>query len=112
MQKYRNRKVTIDGIVFDSKLEAKRYTELKLLEKVGKIHDLQLQVKYTLLPSQRLNNRVVERPVTYVADFAYIDSETGEKVIEDTKGMKTKDYVLKRKMMLFFHGIRIREVTK
>ena len=112
MQKYRSKKTVVDGITFDSRLEARRYAELKILEKAGKIHDLQLQVKYTLIPSQRLNNKVVERPITYVADFVYVDSTTGETIVEDTKGIKTKDYVLKRKMMLYFHHIRIREVTR
>lgn len=112
MQKYRSRKTVVDGITFDSKLEAKRYTELMLMQKAKKIRDLKLQVRYTLIPSQKLNNRVVERAINYVADFVYTDSETGETVIEDTKGIKTKDYIMKRKMMLYFYGIRIREVTK
>lgn len=112
MQKYRARKTVVNGITFDSKLEANRYIELVLLQKAGKIHDLQIQVKYTLIPSQKLNNKVVERPVTYVADFVYVDCETSECVVEDTKGVKTKEYILKRKMMLYFHGIRIKEVTK
>ena len=110
--KYRNRKTTVDGITFDSKLEAKRYIELKLLEKAGQIKDLQMQVRYTLIPSQKLGNRVVERAVTYVADFVYVDLQSGETVVEDTKGMKTKDYILKRKMMLYFHRIRIKEINK
>lgn len=112
MRKYRNKKVTVDGLTFDSKLEARRYQELKLLERAGEIEDLQLQVKYTLIPSQKLNNRVVERAVTYVADFVYRLKTNGECVVEDTKGVKTKEYILKRKMMLYFHGIRIKEVTK
>ena len=112
MIKYRNKKTIVDGITFDSKLEARRYTELKLLERAGEISDLRLQVKYTLLPSQKLENRVVERPVIYIADFEYVDKRTGEKVVEDTKGMKTTDYVLKRKMMLYFYGIRIKEISR
>lgn len=112
MRKYRNRKTAVDGILFDSKLEAKRYTELKLMEKAGEISDLQLQVKYTLIGSQKLNNRVVERPITYVADFVYTLNSSGESVVEDTKGVRTKEYILKRKMMLYFHGIRIKEIGK
>lgn len=112
MRKYRNKKVTVDGLTFDSKHEAKRYTELKLLERAGEIEDLQMQVSYVLLPSQKLNNRVVERPVKYIADFVYQLKSTGETVVEDTKGVRTKDYVLKRKMMLYFHGIQIKEVTR
>lgn len=111
-RKYGNRKTVVDGITFDSKLEARRYSELKLLERAGEITDLQLQVKYTLIPSQKLNGKVVERAVTYTADFVYVLKSSGETVVEDTKGMKTDKYILKRKMMLYFHGIRIKEVTK
>lgn len=110
--KYRNRKTTVDGITFDSNLEAKRYVELRLMERAHEIKDLRMQVKYELIPSQKLNNRVVERAVTYVADFVYVDLRSGETVVEDTKGMKTKDYILKRKMMLYFHRIRIKEINK
>lgn len=112
MRKYGNRKTVVDGITFDSKLEARRYTELKLLEKAGEISDLKLQVEYALIPSQKQNNKVVERPVKYKADFVYTDNSTGEIVVEDTKGMKTREYILKRKMMLYFYGIRIKEVTR
>lgn len=112
MRKYRNKKVSLDGMVFDSKLEARRYQELKLLERAGEIEELRTQVKYTLIPSQKLDNRVVERAVTYTADFVYRLKSSGETVVEDTKGMKTDKYILKRKMMLYFHGIRIKEVTK
>lgn len=112
MRKYRNKKVTVDGLTFDSKLEARRYQELKLLERAGEIEELRTQVKYTLIPSQKLDNRVVERAVTYTADFVYRLKSSGETVVEDTKGMKTDKYILKRKMMLYFHGIRIKEVTK
>lgn len=110
MQKYRARKTEVDGIIFDSKLEAKRYYELKLLQKSGEISDLQRQVKYELLPSQRRNTKVVERPVTYVADFVYTLNSSGETIVEDTKGVKTKDYIIKRKLMLYVHNIRIKEV--
>lgn len=112
MRKYRNKKVSLDGMVFDSKLEARRYQELKLLERAGEIEELRTQVKYTLIPSQKLDNRVVERAVTYTADFVYRLKSSGETVVEDTKGMKTDKYILKRKMMLYFHGIKIKEVTK
>lgn len=108
----------MDGIEFDSKREAKRYGELLLLERAGAITDLQRQVKYKLLPAQyrpvfdkktrKWKDRCIEREVSYVADFVY--QQDGETVVEDTKGFKTKDYILKRKMMLFFHGIVIAEV--
>lgn len=108
MQKYRARKTEVDGIVFDSKLEAHRYRELQLLERAGEISDLQRQVKYELIPSQKLDGKVVERAVTYVADFVYL--ENNKLVVEDTKGVRTKDYIIKRKLMLYVHHIRVKEV--
>lgn len=110
--KYRNKKVTIDGITFDSQLEAYRYQELKLLERAGVIFDLKRQVKYTLIPAQKINNKVVERECCYYADFTYTDASTGEFVCEDAKGMKTKEYRIKKKLMLYVFGIQIKEVTK
>ena len=117
--KYHNRKLTIDGIAFDSKKEAYRYQELKLLEKAGEISGLQLQVKYILIPAQYepdtigkrggiKKGKLIERECSYIADFVY--QENGETVVEDTKGMRTKDYIIKRKLMLWVHGIRIREI--
>ncbi|MBP5423758.1 MAG: DUF1064 domain-containing protein [Paludibacteraceae bacterium] len=109
--KYRNKKVMIDGVVFDSIKEGNRYTELKLLERAGYISDLKRQVKYILIPSQKdEKGRVIEREVSYKADFVYRDNETGKTVVEDVKGFRTKEYILKRKMMLYFKGIRIMEV--
>lgn len=106
--KYHSRKITKDGITFDSVKEYRRFCELSLLERAGAIADLQRQVKFELIPSQRIDGKVVERPCTYVADFVY--QEGGKTVVEDTKGFKTKDYIIKRKLMLHVHGIRIREV--
>ena len=119
--KYGNRKVEADGFVFDSVKEKRRYDELKLAEAAGAIGDLQRQVRFELIPAQRepdtrgpkggvIKGRLIERKVEYVADFVYIDLQTGEKVVEDTKGMRTPDYILKRKMMLYFHGIKVREI--
>lgn len=108
MQKYRNKKITIDGITFDSKKEANRWMELKLLERAGEISHLARQVKYELIPSQKIDGKVVERACSYVADFVYL--ENGKTVVEDTKGFKTPDYIIKRKLMLQVHGIHIREV--
>ena len=108
MQKYRSKKTEVDGIIFDSKKEAKRYLELKALEDAGKIFCLQRQVKFELIPSQKLDGKVVERACTYIADFMY--QENGELIVEDTKGYKTPDYIIKRKLMLWVQGIRIREV--
>lgn len=106
--KYHSRKITRDGLVFDSVKEYRRFCELSLLERAGAIAELKRQVKFELIPSQRVNGKVVERPCAYVADFVY--QQDGKIVVEDVKGVRTKDYILKRKMMLFFHGIRIVEV--
>ena len=104
MPKYGNRKITRDGIEFDSIKECQRYCELKLMQRAGVISDLQMQVKYELIPAQRINGKVVERAVDYIADFVY--QQNGETVVEDTKGFRTKDYILKRKLMLWIHSIR------
>ena len=101
--------------------EYRRYLELLFLEKEGKISDLKRQVKYILIPAQRQPDTIgtrggvhkgalLEKEVAYYADFVYKDQDTGETIVEDTKGVRTTDYILKRKMMLFFHGIRIREI--
>lgn len=111
MSKYGARKVTYDGKTFDSQKEAQRYAELRLLERGKVISDLKCQVKFELIPNQYDDDgKLIERAVTYIADFVYKDIKTGQYVLEDTKGFKTKEYILKRKMMLHFHGIRIREV--
>lgn len=120
--KYLNRRCEINGMVFDSRKEARRYCELLLLVNGNYIKNLQRQVKYVLIPAQyevverydksgkRLKDskKLIERECSYVADFVY--EEDGKTVVEDTKGMKTKDYIIKRKLMLHTHGIRIREV--
>ena len=107
--KYGNRKVTtFDGITFDSSKEAKRWGELKLLERVGAITDLKRQVEYILVPPQYIDGKCVERAVKYIADFVY--TEGSKNVVEDTKGVKTPDYIIKRKLMLYVHNIRIREI--
>nr|DAF69819.1 MAG TPA: Endonuclease [Caudoviricetes sp.] len=107
--KYNNQKITVNGQVFDSKKEARRYKELLLLEKAGVIKNLSRQVKFVLIPSQRdENGKVIERECSYKADFKY---EEGLKtVVEDVKGFRTKEYIIKRKLMLYKYGIRIREV--
>jgi hypothetical protein len=123
--KYGNRKVTVDGIVFDSKREAARYKELKLLQEAGEIKGLQMQVPFELIPAKyehferfsektgkKLKDgvRCVEKSVTYIADFVYTDCKTGNQVVADAKGYKSKEYILKRKMMLHFLGVRIHEI--
>ena len=107
MSKYRAKKTEVDGIVFHSKKEANRWQDLKLLERAGEISSLERQVKFTLIPSQRIGGRVVERPVKYSADFVYV--QDGKTVTEDCKGVKTPDYIIKRKLMLYVHGIKILE---
>jgi hypothetical protein len=124
-------KVEYDGFTFGSKKEAIRWAELKLEAKAGRITDLERQVPFELIPAQyeeiptgefykkgekkgqpKFKRVCIEKAVTYVADFVYI--ENGKKVVEDTKGCKegiTYNYfVLKRKLMLYVHGIRIKEV--
>ena len=119
--KYGNHKVTIDGETFDSKHEATRYLELKMLEKAGKIYDLQRQVKFVLVPAQyepdtvgprggKIKGKLIEKELSYYADFVYFDEETKETVVEDAKGVRTPEYVIKRKLLLWLKGYRIREV--
>lgn len=110
MSKYGAKKITVDGMTFDSQREYGRWCELKLLERAKVIRDLKRQVSFELLPAQKWHGKTAERPVSYIADFTYIDRATDEFIVEDAKGMRTKEYILKRKMMLYFHGIRIREV--
>lgn len=107
--KYGSKKVTVGGVTFDSQREYRRFCELSLLERAGKITNLQMQVKYVLIPSQKdEKGKVIERECSYIADFVYV--ENGKLVVEDAKGYKTPEYRLKRKMALYFHGIRIKEV--
>lgn len=124
MSKYHSKKVTFGDEVFDSKKEAKRYQELLLLERAGEISNLQRQVKYVLIPAQKEPSnkvytrgknkgyckpgKVLERECSYVADFVY--TEDGKTVVEETKGFRTKEYIIKRKLMLYIHGIRIKEI--
>ena len=106
MSKYKNAKTTLDGITFDSKKEATRYAELMLLQRSGLIQNLRLQVPFELIPKQ-----AGERAVRYIADFVY--DENGETVVEDTKSEITRanpTYILKRKLLLWVHGLRIKEV--
>ena len=118
MNKYHNRKVkTSDGVVHDSRKEANRWVELNLLERAGEITELKRQVEFLLIPPQyedvtmgkKKKRKLVERAVVYRADFVYQD-ENGDIHVEDTKGYKTRDYIIKRKMMLYVYGIKIREV--
>ena len=120
-KKYHNQKAVVGEILFDSKKEARRHAQLQLLLVAGAIRDLQRQVKFVLIPAQReadvigkrggrKQGKLIERECAYIADFVYTDAETGETVVEDTKGFRTKDYIIKRKLMLYVHGIRIHEI--
>lgn len=103
ISKYRNVQTAVRGKVFGSKREAKRYGELKMLEDVGLIWDLKTQAVYELIPKQD-----GERACSYIADFVYESSDGTH--VEDTKGFRTKDYVIKRKLMLWIHKIEIEEI--
>ena len=110
MSKYKNRKTTVDGITFDSKKEAARFQELRLLERAGEIQDLRCQVPFELVPAQRdAKGKLVERPVKYLADFVYQNCATGERVVEDVKGYRTDVYKIKRRLMNHLYGIDIKE---
>lgn len=130
--KYKAHKVEVDGIMFDSKKEAVRYSVLKAMEQEGVIWDLQRQVKFVLIPAQRAEStevyqrgankgqpkpgKLLERECSYVADFTYRYRGGGEYVVEDVKGYRDPSsaayakYTIKRKLMLYMYGIRIHEV--
>ena len=120
--KYHNTKVKVDGIEFDSTHEKNRYLRLKMMQSAGMIHGLELQKKFVLIPTQREpdtigkrggkhKGKVIERETVYIADFTYYTKD-GEFVVEDVKSpaTKTPHYILKRKLMLYVHGIRVKEV--
>lgn len=122
--KYKNKKICVDGIKFDSKKESCRYLQLKAMAQAGEITGLRRQVKFELIPTQRATSTdvykagpqkglkkpgaVLERPVYYIADFTYF--RDGKQVVEDVKGYRTKDYKIKKKLMLYFHNIEVKEV--
>lgn len=117
--KYHSRKITRDGMTFDSLKEWRRWCELKMLEKVGEISDLYRQVKFVLIPAQYepdtigkrggvKRGKLIERECSYLADFVYT-TKSGERIVEDSKGFRTADYRIKKKLMLWVHGIRIKE---
>lgn len=128
-RKYGNKKITRDGITYDSMKEYRRSRELSLLEKAGSITDLKRQVEFELIPAQfeeiptgeiykrgekkgqpKMKRVCVEQSVKYLADFSYI--KNGQKVVEDvkSKATKTEAYVIKRKLMLYKYGIKIQEI--
>lgn len=120
--KYRNRKVETDDGPFDSIKEFNRWMYLKQLQDIGVIEDLHRQVVFELIPNQRVNGKLKERKLTYVADFVY--TQDGEKVVEDVKPTDKngkvnayykataayKAYTIKRKLMLYKYGIEVKEI--
>ncbi len=123
MSKYKSKKTIVDGIEFDSRKEANRYCELKLLQRAGKIQNLELQKAIELIPAQReadtigkrggiIKGKVIEKAVFYRADFVY--TENGETVVEDVKGYKGGGayavFTIKRKLLLYKYGIKIKEI--
>lgn len=109
--KYRNKKIVIDGIKFDSEKEANRYCQLRILLRAGEISELELQKPFVLIPAQRgADGKVIERAVKYIADFYYRDNRRNRYVVEDTKGVRTDDYIIKRKLMLYIHKLKIKEI--
>ena len=122
--KYHSRKITRDGLTFDSLKEYRRYRELCLLEKAGAITDLERQVEFVLIPAQRepdtvgkrggiKRGKVIEQKCSYVADYVYKDRD-GKTHVEDVKGYKDggayRVFVIKRKLMYCVYGIRIEEI--
>lgn len=111
LSKYNARRNSISGKKFDSTAEARRFAELSRLLRLGRISELRRQVSYELIPAQYSEDgKLLERAVTYKADFVY--ERGGETVVEDVKGVRTKDFVIKRKLCLYIHGIRIQEIKE
>lgn len=112
--KYGNRKVTVFNQTFDSKHEAQRYLELVSMQRAGKICELSTQVPFELIPAVRDDyGKLIQRSCEYIADFTYYDINadgTRTFVVEDAKGVRTEAYRIKRKLMLWRHGILVREV--
>lgn len=107
--KYHNKKVSYDGYTFDSIKEKNYYIKLKLLDKAGKIKELELQKEYELQPSFKLNNKT-SRKITYRADFTYKTTEDNKIHVIDVKGFKTDVYRLKKKLFEYRYGIEIEEI--
>lgn len=109
--KYKAKKAVVDGIVFDSRKEAKRYTELKKLEEMGSIRDLSLQVQFELIPSFEIvidGKKRKRRAMRYICDFVY--EVNGTTIYEDVKGRKTDVYAIKKKLFEYRYHETIREV--
>lgn len=106
--KYGNHPVVADGVRFDSEKEYARWCELKLLQKAGVISELQRQVKFELQPSFYFNGKKIQA-INYIADHTYYDQD-GNYIVEDVKGVKTREYINKKKQMMYIHNIEIKEV--
>ncbi len=100
MNKYRARKVKMDGYTFDSKAEATRYAELKLMEKAGEISHLEIHPRFVLFPVAKIGKKALPK-IQYTADFAYI--QNGKRVVEDVKGMITRDAALRMNIFQRLH---------
>ena len=126
MSKYHNRQVTLpNGEKIDSLRELTRYNQLLILERSGRITNLRRQVKFLLIPAQyqeyprqsaktgkalKAGRKLLEREIAYIADFVYFDCALGREAVEDAKGVRTPEYIIKRKLMLWVHGIQVQEV--
>ena len=109
--KYNNQKKTVDGLTFDSILEARRYTVLKSRLEAGTISDLRLQPHYTIMEGYKDLSGTYIRPVQYIADFSYIINEDGRRIVEDAKGVRTEAYAIKRKLVRDRFGVDVVEIT-
>ncbi|MBS9779920.1 MAG: DUF1064 domain-containing protein [Moraxellaceae bacterium] len=107
-RKYKNKPTIVDDIEFHSKKEARRYSNLKLLEQAGIISDLELQPKFDLIPTLKIHGKT-HRKITYSADFAYTN-EQGQRIIEDVKSeatAKDKVFIIKKRLMKWVHDIDV-----
>ena len=121
MNKYGNHKTRVDGMTFDSIREGRYYIYLRDLLRKGEISNLRMQVPFEVVPAvyteevvhlkrkDKTVRKCVQKAVHYIADFVYTDTASGKEVVIDAKGYKTKEYILKKKMMLAFKGIEIVE---
>jgi hypothetical protein len=108
--KYNARPKWVDGIKFPSGIEADRWVELQLMQRAGMISGLERQKTYELIPKMpKDGDKPAERACVYVADFVYVVGNAYRLVVEDVKGVKTPDYVIKRKLMRQVYGIAILE---
>ena len=108
--KYKNKKVKANGVKYDSKKEAKRGLELKLMEKAKLISNLELQKRYELQPSYTNNNGKHIRAIYYIADFVYYDNKQKKYIIEDVKGYRNEVYKLKKKLFEYKYNLVIKEI--